>query len=109
MFFFRIADTTFEEYSLFKGLKPEIFTANLVNVKNAIKEYVVAAYLENLNSTTTEEGGVVAKANIKGAGMPGIDTPEVLAEFNKNRLETLYTLQLSKEPMEESDLNSLLR
>ena len=94
---------------MFKGLTPEFFTANLVNVKNAIKEYVVAAYLENLNSTTTEEGGVVAKANMKGAGTSGINTPEVLAEFNKNKLETLYTLQLSKDPMKESELNDLLR
>ena len=94
---------------MFKGLKPEIFTSNLVNVKNAIKKYVFAAYLQNLNSTTTEQGGVTVKVNMKGMGTPGIDIPEVLEEFNKNKLETLWILQLSKEPMEESVLNDLLR
>ena len=107
--FSRIADTTYEEFSLFKGLTHNTFTANLVNVKNAIKEYVFAAYLQNLNGTTTEEGGVVAKANLKGMGTPGIDIPEVLEEFNKNKLETLYVLQSSRESMEESVLNDILR
>ena len=94
---------------MFKGLTHNTFTANLVNVKNAIKEYVFAAYLQNLNGTTTVEGGVVAKANLKGMGTPGIDIPEVLEEFNKNKLETLYVLQSSRESMEESVLNDILR
>ena len=108
--FLRIADTTYEEWNLFKGLKPIIFTANLVNIKNALKEYVADVFLPNLNSSTHFNGGVAAKINIKAALTDNINDPEVLAEVNnKQKVETCYVLQSSSEYMRERDLNNILR
>ena len=104
-----VSDATHQEWSLFKGLTPEIFTGNLVNVKNAVKHFVYNAYLPNLNSGTAIEHGVTACANMRGFRVPGIETPEGLEEFNKNTLETLYCLQLGKNKTDEKHLNQNLR
>ena len=104
-----VSDATHQEWSLFKGLTPEIFSGNLVNVKNAVKNYVYNAYLPNLNSGTAIEHGVTACANMRGFRVPGIETPEGLEEFNKNTLETLYCLQLGKNKTDEKNLNQNLR
>ena len=42
-----VSDATHQEWSLFNGLSPEIFTASLVNVENAVKNFVYNAYLPN--------------------------------------------------------------
>ena len=93
---------------MFKGLKPSIFIASLINIKQAIKEYPIDIFLPNLNAKDHVNGGVTAKVNIKAAFTPNIDQPEVLAEVNKQKVETCYTLQLSREYMQEEHLNNML-
>ena len=104
-----VSDATHQEKSLFKGLTPEIFTGSLVNVENAVKNYLYNAYLPNLDSGTAAEHGVVESLNMKGIQTPGIDTLEVSEEFNKNTLETLYCLQLAKNKTDEKNLHKKLR
>ena len=104
-----VSDATHQEWSLFKGLIPEIFTASLVNVKNAVKNFVYNAYLPNLNSGTALEHGVTASVNMRGLLTSGIGTTEVLEEFNKNTLETLTCLQLAKNKTDELDRHLKLR
>ena len=94
---------------MFRGLKPSIFIASLVNIKNAIKEYPLDIFLQNLNSGEHSNGGLTFKINIKAAFTPNISQPEVLAEVNKQKVETCYTLQLSREYMKEETLNNMLR
>ena len=103
------SDATHQEWSLFKGLIPEIFTASLVNVKNAVKNSVYNAYLPNLNTGTAVEHGVTASVNMRGLQTPDIANPEVLEEFNKNTLETLTCLQLGKNKTDELDRHNKLR
>ena len=67
-----VSDATHQEWSLFKGLTPEIFTASLVNVENTVKNFVYNAYLPNLNSGTAEEHGVTASVNMRGLRTPDI-------------------------------------
>ena len=104
-----VSDVTHQEWSLFKGLKPEIFTATLANVRNAVNNFVYNAYLPNLNSATAMEHGVTCGINMRGLQTPGIDTPEVLEEFNQNTLETLFCLQLAKNETDERTINRKLR
>ena len=104
-----VSDATHHEWSLFKGLTTEIFSGSLVNVKNAVKNFVYNAYLPNLNSGTAEEHGVTACVNMRGFRVPGIETPEVLEEFNKNTLETLYCLQLAKNKTDEKTIHQKFR
>ena len=81
-----------------------------VNIKNALKDKVADAFLPNLDSAEYIEGGVSAKINIKSALIENIEDPEVLAEVNKKeKVETCYILQFSKEYMRERDLNDILR
>ena len=108
--FLRIADATSEEWNLFKGLKPIIFTANLVNIKNALKVYVADVFLSSLNSSTHFNGAVGAKINIRAALTENINDPEVLAEINhKEKVETCFVVQSSSKYMRERDLNNILR
>ena len=107
--FLRIADSTDEEWKMFKGLKPSIFTASLVNIKQAIKGHPLDIFLSNLNSDDHINGGLTFKINIEAALTPNIDQPEVLAEVNQRNVETCYTLQLSREYMQEEHLNNMLR
>ena len=104
-----VSDATHQEWSLFKGLIPEIFTGSLVNVKNAVKNYVYNSYLPNLNTGTAVEHGVTFSANMKGLYTPGIQNLEVEEEFNQNTLETLYCLQLAKNKTNEKNLHQKLR
>ena len=104
----RIADSTYEEWNMFRGLKPSIFIASLVKIKQSIKTYPLDIFLSNLNSDEHINGGVTFKINIKAALTPNIDQPEVLAEVNKQKVETCYTLQLSREYMQEEHLNNML-
>ena len=106
--FLRIADSSDEEWKMFKGLKPSIFTASLVNIKQAIKGHPLDIFLSNLNSDDHINGGLTFKINIEAALTPNIDQPEVLAEVNQQNVETCYTLQLSREYMQEEHLNNML-
>ena len=104
------SDATHQEWSLFKGLTPEIFTASLVNIENADKNYIYNAYLPNLNSGTAVEHGVTASTNMRGLQTPGIETGgKVLEEFNQDPLETLSCLQLAKNKTDELELHQKLR
>lgn len=95
-----VTNATAQEWSLFKSLTPEIFSASLVNIKDAIKKFVYNAYLLNLNSETTEEGGVATSVNMKG-----IQHPELLGDVE----EYLSCLQLAKNKTSEMELNTKLR
>jgi len=106
------ADATHEEWSLMKGLKPEIFTASLVNVQDARRNFVYNAYLANLNSDTAEEGGVTANFNMKLAQTLDLTTTEDLEAFNQNNLlinQTFSVLQLAKRHTKEQALNNILK
>ena len=104
-----VSDATHLEWSLFNGLSPEIFTASLVNVENAVKNFVYNAYLPNLNSGTAEEHGVTASVNMRGLRTPDIENPRVLEEFNQDTLQTLSCLQLAKNKTDELNLHQKLR
>ena len=103
------SDATHQEWTLFKGLTPEIFTASLVNVENAVQNFVYNAYLPNLNSGTAEEHGVTASVNMRGLRTPDIENPQVLEEFNQDTLQTLSCLQLAKNKTDELNLHQKLR
>ena len=103
------SDASHQEWSLFKGLTPEIFTASLVNVENAVKNFVYNAYLPNLNSGTAEEHGVTASVNMRGLRTPDIENPQILEEFNQDTLQTLSCLQLAKNKTDELNLHRKLR
>ena len=92
-----------------KNLKPEIFTATLVNVNDARKNFAYNAFLSNLNSETAEEGGVSANFNMKVAQTLDLKTIEGLKAFNQNNLQTLTVLQLAKNHSNEQDLNNILK
>ena len=92
-----------------KNLTPEIFTASLVNVKNAKKNFVNNAYLPNLNSATAVEGGSTANINMKAIHTLDLQTVEGLEAFNQNNLETLTTLQLAKNHSNEQDLHNIIK
>ena len=101
-----VSDATHQEWSLFKGLTPEIFTASLVNVENTVKNFVYNAYLPNLNSGTAEEHGVTASVNMRGLRTPDIENPQVLEKFT---LQTFSCLQLAKNKTDELNLHQKLR
>ena len=103
------SDATHQEWSLFKGLNHEIISTTLVNVENAVKNFVFNAYLPNLNSATAEEHGVILSINMKGLRTPGIQNPEVLAKFNQDPLQTLSACQFSKNKTDELNLHQKLR
>ena len=104
-----VSDATHQEWSLFKGLTPEIFSGSLANVKNAVKNFIYNGYLPNLNSETAVEHGVTFCGNMRGLQVPDIETPEVLEEFKKNTLETLYCLQIAKNKTDEKNLHQKFR
>ena len=104
-----VSDATHHEWSLFSGLTHEMIAASLVNVENAVKNYVYNAYLPNLNSETVEEYGVAFSANMRGLYTPGILNPEVQEKFNQNTLETLYCLQYAKNKTNEQTIHQKLR
>ena len=99
-----VSGATHQERSLFKGLTPEIFTASLVNVDNAVKNFVYNAYLPNLSSRTAEEHGVTASMNMKGLRTP--ENPQVLEKLT---LQTFSCLQLAKNKTDELNLHQKLR
>ena len=95
-----------------KGLKPEIFTASLVHVQDARRNFVYNAYLANLNSETAEEGGVTANFNMKLAQTLDLTTTEALEAFNQNNLlinQTFSVLQLAKHHTKEQALKNILK
>ena len=104
-----VSDVTHQEWSLFKGLKPEMFTANLVNIKNALNNFVLNAYLPNLDSSTAMEHGVTSSLNMRALQNSGVETPEVLEEFNQKPLITLSCVQLAKNKTDDLTLNRKLR
>ena len=107
------ADATPQEWSLFESLTPQIFTANLVNVENAVKNFVYNAYLSNLESDAiAEEHGVLLSVNLKGLRTQGIESPEVLenpGEPYQDPIQTLSCLQLGKIETNELNLHQKLR
>ena len=101
-----VSDATHQEWSLFNGLSPEIFTASLVNVENAVKNFVYNAYVPNLNRRTVEEHGVTTSVNMRGLQTPDIENPQVLEKFT---LQTFSCLQLAKNNTDELNLHQKLR
>ena len=102
-------DASHTEYSLFRGLKPEIFTANLVNMRNAIRNGPLVAFLKNLDDKL--DGGVIEDIDLMGILTPDIKTKKVMTKYNENNseLKTSYILQLGKRYSDEESLNRILR
>ena len=96
------------ELSLFRGLKPEIFTASLVNMRNRNGPY--SAFTRNLDSNNID-GRVTAEFNMMGVLTPGVRTKRGLAKYNNNHseLKTLFVLQMAKNYSNEHLLNDILR
>ena len=89
-----LSDASNEEWSLFKGLKPTIFTANLVNMEDETRNGPYSFYLPNMNSSTAEDGGVTAEFSQLGSLRPDILTPEGQQGFNNETLKTCSLLQV---------------
>ena len=106
-----MSDATHEEWSLFKGISPEIFTTNLVNVKDAIKNNAVYnLYISNINSINGTNGAIKSQINMQGMHVPDIATPEGLIKFYQNNPEEFLTIQqMSKNHMNEANLNKIIR
>ena len=101
-----VSDASHQEWSLFQGLKPEIFTASLVNVNNYISS-VYPAYLPNINSAEAEEHGVMTSFNMREMQATGNENHKFLEEFSE--VVTLSNLQLAKNKANQQELHHKLR
>ena len=101
-------DVRADEYYLFNGLNPEIFTANLVNMRNEIRNGPYNAFMANIDRKV--EGGVTGEAHLMGLLTMDIGTDEGLAKYDQNNAEikTVSVLQLGKKLQDEETLNKIL-
>ena len=109
-----VEDASPSELSLFRGLKTEIYTASLVNMRNEIRNGPYNAYTSNMESSNFE-GRVTAEVSMMGLLTPGIRTKKGVAQYNKNNSElktvSVTQLQASKNQTNSNErtLNELLR
>ena len=89
-----MADASHEEWKMFKGLKPTIFTNNVVNMENEARNGPFSFYLLNTDSSTAEDGGVMVEFSQLGSLRPDILTPEGQQAFNNETLKTCSFLQV---------------
>lgn len=103
-----LSDATHQEYSLLGSLKPAIFTANLVNMKNDVRNGPYTKHYETLKNKV--DHGVTSEVNVKGMLIPNIKSPEVQEQYNQDngKEKTAYVVQLGKEYSNEKDLNAAL-
>ena len=90
-----LSDTSHQEWTLFKGLKPTFFTISLVNMEDETRNGPFSFYLPNMNSSTAEDGGVLAEYSTLGSLRPDIFTPEGQEAFNKETLKTSSISQVT--------------
>ena len=74
-----VRDASPSEMSFFQGLKADIYTANLVNMRNEIRNGPYTTYTSNLDSSNVE-GRVTVEASMMGLLIPGIRSKEGLAQ-----------------------------
>ena len=84
------------ERRYFKKLNPEIFTSNLVSIKNEIRNRPYSIHSTSLSEKIP--GGVVGALDMKGARIPNISMPAVLDKYNNvtNERTLQYILQLNR-------------
>ena len=89
-----MSDASNQEWRLFKGLKPTIFTVSVANMEDETRNGPYSFYLPNMNSSTAEDGGVVVEFSVLGSLRPDILTPEGQQAFNNETLKTCSFLQV---------------
>ena len=91
-----MADVSHQEWRVFKGLKPTIYTVNLVNMEDETRNGPFSYYLPNMNSSTAEDGGVLVEYSQVGSLRPDILTPEGQEAFNNETLKTSLIFQVRR-------------
>ena len=89
-----LSDASHEEWRGLKGLKPTVYTANVVNMEEEARNGPYSFYLLNTESSTAEDGGVMVEFSQLGSLMPDIFTPEGQQAFNNQTLKTCSFLQV---------------
>ena len=104
-----LSDTSHKEYSILGSLKPTIFTANLVNMKNDVRN---GPYTKHFGTFTARvDHGVTSEVNLRGLLIPNIQNDkEVQNKYDEeNEYEkTAYVVQLGEDYSNEKDLNAAL-
>ena len=84
-----VSDASPSEVSLFRGLRTEILTMSLVNMRNEIRNGPYNAYTSNMESNKFD-GRVTAEVSMMGLLTPGIRTMEGVAQYSRVYLKTLF-------------------
>lgn len=106
-----LVNPSYQEYSLFSSLKSVIYTANLVNMNNDVRN---GPYVKHFGSVTNKvEHGVVADVDIKEMLKPDIRSLRSQESYNcnngKTKTSAIYQLgHLGQKYSNEKDLNARL-
>ena len=115
-----LKDINHDENDLFSGLKHEIFTSNLVNMRNEIRNGPYNAFIANMDGKV--EGGVTAEMNFMETDLRtgkvdfmgflemDMETDKGLLRYDQNNagLKTSFILQLGRKLQDEETLNKIL-
>ena len=103
-----LRDPSVEEQRLFSTLRPEYFTASLIETKDGIRHGPSTAYKEQWMAR--QEHGVLLDLDFSGLLRPGIQTPKGLAAYNGlEGLQTRSCFQLGKKKPNEASLKTILK
>lgn len=104
-----LSDASHQEYSILGSLKPTIFTANLVNMKNDVRN---GPYTKHFGTFTARvDHGVTSEVNLRGMLIPNIQTDkEVQNKYDEENEDekTAYVVQLGEDYSNEKELNAAL-
>ena len=103
-----LRDPSDEEHGLFSTLRPEYYTASLIDTKGGVRHGPYTTYMEQWK--TRPEHGVIVDADLSGLLTPGIRTPEGLTTYNGlDGVQTRSSLQLGKNKSSEAELKAILK
>ena len=99
-----LTDASHDEWKLFSGLKPTLYTSSLVNMGHQdIRNGPYSVFLANLQSSS-EDGEVVGEFS-----QWGYQTPQAQEAFNNQTLKTTVALQAGIWSILYPDITFLLR